>query len=131
MTDGFDNKFIHFWIRLKLDQMKNTTHRELLRLKQKWNPLLLQILNLSFTEQIASRIQNSVHLAHFRILFHLIGTLVSRALYCSCRVPHIDSIELWDEKPQRRNKWHVFGLHSQICHDSFTFLKNFLKGNVF
>ena len=42
MTDGFDNKFIHARIRLKLDQMKNTTHRELLRLKQKWNPLLLQ-----------------------------------------------------------------------------------------
>ena len=46
MIDGFDNKFIHARIRLKLDQMKNTTHRELLRLKQKWNPLLLQIVNL-------------------------------------------------------------------------------------
>ena len=45
MTDGFDNKFIHARIRLKLDQMKNTTHRELLRLKQKWNPLLLQIVS--------------------------------------------------------------------------------------
>ena len=80
MTDSFDNKFIHTRIRLKLDQMKNTKHRKLLRLKPKWNPLLLQLVNLSFTEQIASRIQNSVHLAHFKILFHLIGTLVSRAL---------------------------------------------------
>ena len=46
MIDGFDNKFIHARIRLKLDQMKNTKHRELLRLKQKWNLLLLQIANL-------------------------------------------------------------------------------------
>ena len=79
MIDGFDNKFIHARIRLKLDQMKNTTHRELLRLKQKWNPLLLQIVNL-FHGKNFSRIQNSVHLAHFRILFRLIVTLASRAL---------------------------------------------------
>ena len=46
MIDGFDNKFIHARIRLKLHQLKNTKHRELLRLKQKWNPLLLQIVNL-------------------------------------------------------------------------------------
>ena len=46
MIDGFDNKFIHARIRLKLYQMKNTKHRELLRLKKKWNPLLLQIVNL-------------------------------------------------------------------------------------
>ena len=39
MIDGYDNKFIHARIRLKLHQMKNTTHRELLRLKQKWNPV--------------------------------------------------------------------------------------------
>ena len=46
MIDGFDNKFIHARIRLKLHQLKNTKHRELLRLKQKWNPLLFQIVNL-------------------------------------------------------------------------------------
>ena len=46
MTDDFDKKLIHARIRLKLHQMKNTTHRELLRLKPKWNPLLLQIVNL-------------------------------------------------------------------------------------
>ena len=46
MTEGFDNKLIHAWIRLKLPQMKNTTHRELLRLKPKRNPLQLQIVNL-------------------------------------------------------------------------------------
>ena len=45
MIYGFDNKFIHARMSLKLDQMK-TTHRELLRLKPKWNPLLLQIVNL-------------------------------------------------------------------------------------
>ena len=46
MIDGFDNKFIHTRMSLKLDQMKNTKHRELLRLKPKWNLLLLQIANL-------------------------------------------------------------------------------------
>lgn len=71
MIDGFDNKFIHARIRLKLNQMKNTKHRELLQIKQKWNSLLLQIVNL-FHE---FRIQNSVHLAHFKILFSLIVTL--------------------------------------------------------
>ena len=46
MIDGFDNKFIHARIGLKVNQVKNTTHREVLRLKQKWNPLLFQIANL-------------------------------------------------------------------------------------
>ena len=36
------------------------------------------------------------------------------ASLCSCRVPHLDSIELWDEKPQRPNKCHELAPFSNM-----------------
>ena len=77
MIDGFDNKFIHARIRLKLYQMKKYQAQGTIATKTKMKPVTVtnseSISGNKFLHEF--RIQNSVHLAHFKILFSLIVTL--------------------------------------------------------
>ena len=80
-----------------------------------------------------NRITFQKYLTLITLLFYSITIYHNSTIasFCSCKVPRLDSIELWDEKPQRLEINGTCWLHSQTCHDSFTFLKDFLKGNVF
>ena len=80
-----------------------------------------------------NRITFQKYLTLITLLFYSITIYHNSTIasFCSCKVPRLDSIELWDEKPQRLEINGTCWLHSQTCHNSFIFLKDFFKKNVF